>query len=104
MLFEWNDDLAIAGRISVEDQKHNVTARKEVILVAAAFQTLKLLEYSGIADKDLFQSHKAPLTIDNPNVGGSLQDHLMTGISFEAIDGSMRHMLSFFKGERRGIQ
>jgi hypothetical protein len=51
MLFEWNDDLAIAGRISVD-----------------------------------------------------IQDHLMTGISFEAIDGSMRHMLSFFKGERRGIQ
>lgn len=89
ILFESKDDLVIAKGVSVniKGETHTVTARKEVILAAGAFQTPKLLELSGIGNKDLLQSHGIPVMIDNPNVGENLQDHLMTGISIEVNDG-----------------
>jgi choline dehydrogenase-like flavoprotein len=98
ILFESKDDLEIAKGVSVniEGEKHIVTACKEVVLAAGAFQTPKLLEFSGIGDKDLLQSHGIRVIIDNPNVGENLQDHLMTGISLEVNhciftgDGLMR--------------
>jgi choline dehydrogenase-like flavoprotein len=89
ILFEPFDDMPSAKGVTVDIQgeKHTVTARKEVILAAGVFQTPKLLELSGIGNKDLLQSHGIPMIVENPNVGENLQDHLMTGISFEVNDG-----------------
>ena len=74
-------------RAIVKDKEYTVKARKEVILAAGAFQTPKLLELSGIGDRKLLENHGIHVFIDNPNVGENLQDHLMTGISYEVIDG-----------------
>lgn len=67
-------------------QRKAVIARKDVILAAGAFQSPKLLELSGIGDSELLKSHNITPLIRNPAVGENLQDHLMTGISFEVKD------------------
>ena len=62
-------------------------AQKEVLLAAGVFQSPKLLELSGIGGRELLSKHGIDTIIDNANVGENLQDHLMTGISFEVVDG-----------------
>ena len=73
--------------VTVEEKSFTVKASREVILAAGAFQTPKLLELSGIGGRELLEKHGIHVFIDNSNVGENLQDHLMTGISFEVIDG-----------------
>lgn len=73
--------------VTLHDNAQEVHARMEVILAAGAFQSPKLLELSGIGDSSLLESHGIPLIINNPNVGENLQDHLMTGISYEVKEG-----------------
>lgn len=63
------------------------TAKREVILCAGAIQSPQLLELSGIGSPDLLQLHGIEVMVDNPYVGENLQDHPMTGMSFEVIDG-----------------
>ncbi|MCJ1382288.1 hypothetical protein MMC17_005401 [Xylographa soralifera] len=74
-------------QVIVGDQTRTITARKEVILAAGVFQSPKLLELSGIGGHELLKKHGIDTVIDSPHVGENLQDHLMTGISFEVIDG-----------------
>lgn len=70
-------------------EEHQVRAAREVILAAGAYQSPKLLELSGIGNKLVLEKHGIPTRVENSNVGENLQDHLMTGISFEAADGVM---------------
>ena len=63
--------------------------RKEVILAAGTFQSPKILELSGIGNPKILTLLDITVKFDNENVGENLQDHLMTGISFEASDGVM---------------
>lgn len=66
-----------------------VNARRDVILAAGVFQTPKLLELSGIGNKSLLQKLGIDCKVDNPGVGENLQDHMMTGVSFEVAEGIM---------------
>lgn len=89
ILLEKKSDSVIARGVLVtlQDNTQEVNARKEVILAAGAFQSPKLLELSGIGDSNLLKSYGIPVIINNPNVGENLQDHLMTGISYEVKEG-----------------
>ncbi|KAI0839568.1 putative GMC oxidoreductase [Hypoxylon sp. FL0890] len=69
--------------------EHEVKASREVILAAGAFQSPKILELSGIGDESLLSKFGITTKVNNPNVGENLQDHLMTGVSFEVADGVM---------------
>lgn len=85
-----NTEDGVAARgvlVTLHDNAQEVHARTEVILAAGAFQSPKLLELSGIGDSSLLESHGIPVIINNPNVGENLQDHLMTGISYEVKEG-----------------
>ncbi|KAI0818292.1 glucose-methanol-choline oxidoreductase-like protein [Xylaria sp. FL0064] len=64
-----------------------VKARKEVILSAGALHSPKILELSGIGDPELLSSLSIPVIISNKYVGDNLQDHPMSGLSFEVKDG-----------------
>ena len=61
-------------------------ARKEVIVAAGTLNSPKILELSGIGNPDILQSHGVDALIANNSVGENLQDHAMTGISFEVRD------------------
>ena len=83
-------DLSARGvKFVYANQTHEIIAEKEVILAAGALQSPKLLELSGIGDAEILKSHGVSVLIPNPNVGENLQDHLMTGISYEVNDGVM---------------
>lgn len=76
-------EVAINGR----PQPHTIKANKEVILSAGTFNTPKLLELSGVGNEKVLSQFGIPTIIKNSSVGENLQDHLMTGISFEVADG-----------------
>ncbi|MGQ4827912.1 GMC family oxidoreductase N-terminal domain-containing protein, partial [Enterococcus faecalis] len=63
---EWRRD----GRL------YTARAAAEVILAAGAINTPQLLQLSGIGPADLLQSLGIPVVLDQPEVGGNLQDHL----------------------------
>ena len=72
-----------------EGKSFRVRVGKEAILAAGAFQSPENLELSGIGNPQILMPLDIPVVIDNKNVGENLQDHLMTGVSFEASDGVM---------------
>ncbi|MEM1397389.1 MAG: GMC family oxidoreductase N-terminal domain-containing protein, partial [Pseudomonadota bacterium] len=53
-----------------------LTAHKEVILSAGAFQSPHLLMLSGIGPKKHLSDHGIEVRVDAPEVGANLQDHL----------------------------
>ncbi|KAI1500750.1 alcohol oxidase [Biscogniauxia marginata] len=71
----------------VEGKIEIFNTAKEVILAAGVFNTPKLLELSGIGAKEILERHGIPVHVDLPGVGENFQDHLMTGISYEVVDG-----------------
>lgn len=75
--------------VSVQGQTKTFSATKEIILAAGVFNTPKLLELSGIGAKSFLEQNDIPVLVENPNVGENLQDHLMTGVSYEVADGIM---------------
>ncbi|KUJ09211.1 alcohol oxidase [Mollisia scopiformis] len=89
ILLEKSDTgVSVTGvRFASAGQTFEVKAKKEVILCAGAFHSPSILELSGIGDSALLKKHGINVFVDNPNVGENLQDHAMTGVSFEAADG-----------------
>lgn len=82
------DDIKATGvEVSIDGKTETITPKKEVILAAGVFNTPKLLEVSGIGDKSTLEKHGIPVVVDLPGVGENLQDHLMTGLSYEVVDG-----------------
>lgn len=79
--------VAIGVQASVEGKLKNFTAAKEVILASGAIGSPQILELSGVGDKTRLDKHGIPVVVDLPGVGENLQDHLMTGISYEVVDG-----------------
>ena len=59
-------------------------AAREVILAAGAVGTPKLLQLSGIGDRNLLERHNIPVTHHAPAVGKNLQDHLCVSYYFRA--------------------
>lgn len=55
----------------------------------SADNIIQLLELSGIGNKEILTKHGIPVVVDLPAVGENLQDHLMTGVSYEVVDGVM---------------
>jgi choline dehydrogenase-like flavoprotein len=55
---------------------HTLTATKEVILSAGAFNSPQILMLSGIGDASILQQHNIALKHHLPGVGKNLQDHV----------------------------
>jgi len=56
--------------------KFVLTARKEVVLSAGAFQSPQLLMVSGIGPREQLEAHNITVLADRPGVGSNMQDHL----------------------------
>ncbi|KAI1821955.1 oxidoreductase [Xylaria intraflava] len=61
-------------------------ARKEVVICAGALQSPKLLELSGIGNANILKQHGIEAIKDLPGVGENLQDHILSGITYDAVD------------------
>ncbi|KAK9327734.1 hypothetical protein V1520DRAFT_357651 [Lipomyces starkeyi] len=86
-LLSSGDVVAAGVYVTRNGTKELLKARKEVLLCAGVFHSLQLLELSGIGDAQLLQSHGIEVLVDNPNVGENLQDHPLTGMCYEVVDG-----------------
>ncbi|KAI0383488.1 putative GMC oxidoreductase [Hypomontagnella monticulosa] len=80
---------AVGVNALVEGKTATFIPTKEVILASGVYNTPKLLELSGIGNKELLEKHGIEAQVDLPGVGENLQDHLMTGLSYEVADGVM---------------
>lgn len=65
-----------------------VKARKEVILAAGALSSPRLLELSGIGNATVLEDLGIKVIVNNPHVGENLQNHILTGTTFEVQDDS----------------
>jgi choline dehydrogenase-like flavoprotein len=69
---------ATGVQLTHNGQTTTIKATKEVIMAAGAFHTPKLLELSGIGDKERLTKLGIPVVFDQPGVGENLQNHLMS--------------------------
>ncbi|KAI0469868.1 GMC oxidoreductase [Xylariaceae sp. FL0804] len=83
---------------SKDGATQTVQANQEVILCAGAINSPRLLELSGVGGADLLQHLGIEVVVDNPHVGENLQNHLFTGLVFEARD-DMDTIDAFFRQE-----
>ena len=68
--------------VSTGNTSYTLSARKEVIVSAGAFQSPQLLMVSGIGPAPLLQSFDIPLVQDVPGVGQEMWDHPWFSSSF----------------------
>ena len=59
-----------------------LSARKEVILSAGAFQSPQLLMVSGVGPKDTLQEYDIPIVANLPGVGQNMWDHVLFSVSY----------------------
>jgi choline dehydrogenase len=64
---------AVGIACSTKTENFTLTARKEVILSAGAFQSPQLLMVSGIGPKEILDKFEIPVLLDTPGVGKGLQ-------------------------------
>lgn len=69
-----------------EGSAQSVAVRKEAIISAGAINSPRLLELSGVGGAELLQRLGVDVVVDNSHVGENLQNHPLTGLSFEARD------------------
>jgi choline dehydrogenase len=86
----WVGKLRCEGRrvLGVEyvrgNEQRYVAAEREVIICAGTVNSPQLLQLSGIGPAGLLGAHGIAPVLDNPAVGGNLQDHLAVVYSFKA--------------------
>ena len=59
-----------------------ISARKEIIISAGAFQSPQLLMVSGIGPQQMLQNLNIPVLVDRPGVGQNMWDHPYFATSF----------------------
>jgi choline dehydrogenase len=64
-------------------------AQREVILCAGTYQSPQLLMLSGIGPRDELHGYGIDVLVDQPAVGGNLQDHLNAGVILFTDDPTM---------------
>lgn len=89
LLVKNQDGIVKATGVEFRDkggEKRQVRAQREVVLAAGALHTPKLLELSGIGNKDVLARYDIPCHVNNPNVGENIQDHGFVPYSWEVAD------------------
>jgi choline dehydrogenase len=82
--------LASGNQLTGVEYRHDgqtvrVSAAREVIVCAGAYETPKLLMLSGIGPADVLRSHGIDVVADLPGVGQNLQDHMILGICYLSL-------------------
>ncbi|OUS05231.1 choline dehydrogenase [Rhodobacterales bacterium 52_120_T64] len=78
-----------------------IHARAEVILAAGSVASPQLLQLSGIGPGKVLQRYGVSVLVDNPNVGGNLQDHLGINYYFQATEPTLNNVLRPWYGKVR---
>ena len=68
--------------VTTAGRNYTLTAKKEVILSAGAFQSPQLLMVSGVGPRKTLYQHDIPVIKDLPGVGQSMMDHVYFTIAY----------------------
>lgn len=68
-------------------ERHEVRARREVLLCAGAIQSPQVLELSGIGKPEVLRKAGVEVKVDLPSVGENFQDHVVAGVGYELAPG-----------------
>jgi choline dehydrogenase len=68
--------------VSNAGQQYTLSAKREVILAAGAFQSPQLLMVSGVGPAATLNKYNIPVIADRPGVGQNMQDHILMGPSY----------------------
>jgi choline dehydrogenase len=71
------------GVVVQERNQFVLTATREVILSAGAFQSPQLLMVSGVGPADVVSKHGVKVIVDLPGVGQNMWDHVFFGPSYQ---------------------
>lgn len=82
---EAGEILAEGVQYSKDGETKTVKADKEVVLTAGTLNSSRLLELSGVGNAELLRGLGIDVVLDNPHIGENLQNHVMVGASFEAL-------------------
>ncbi|OBT65798.1 hypothetical protein VE03_03316 [Pseudogymnoascus sp. 23342-1-I1] len=83
-----SDDGEVTGVEFLHSEKsHTVLAKKEVVLSAGAIKSPQILELSGIGNPSILASAGIKCVVDNARVGENFQDHPVTAMGYELVDG-----------------
>ena len=86
----FNGTIATGVRVSSLGLEYTLSAKKEVILSAGAFQSPQLLMLSGIGPKSTLDKFGIPVKSELPGVGQNMWDHIMFGqtyqVNFDTLD------------------
>ncbi len=84
-------------RLNIEDQravglwyvqngkKHEIRARREIILCGGSINSPQILMLSGIGRVSHLQEYGIPVLMDLPGVGQNLQDHLLISLHYRCL-------------------
>lgn len=88
-------NLEATGIEYIKDKKKNIiNCNKEIILCAGTINSPKILQLSGIGEKNLLDSLGIKVKFENKNVGINLRDHLQTRMVYEV---KSKQNLNFLK-------
>ena len=76
------DKKATGVMVDSQGKQFTLTARKEVILSAGAFQSPQLLMVSGVGPASQLKEYSIDIVADRPGVGQNMQDHLIFAPSY----------------------
>ncbi|CAG7993241.1 unnamed protein product [Penicillium salamii] len=77
-----DDKNAVGVQAEYKNTSFTLSARKEVIISAGAFQSPQVLMLSGIGPKDTLDSLHIPIVAESPGVGQNMWDHVFFGVTF----------------------
>lgn len=69
-------------QVDTAGKVYTLSARKEVILSAGAFQSPQLLMVSGVGPRATLIKYNIPIVADRPGVGQNMWDHILFGPSY----------------------
>ena len=78
---------------------HVARARGEVILSAGAVASPQLLQRSGVGPGTLLQRLGLPVVLDQPRVGGELQDHIAISYYYRSREPTLNNLLYPWHGK-----
>jgi choline dehydrogenase len=84
-----------------DNERGFAPADREVIVCAGTVNSPQLLQLSGIGPGELLREHGVETVLDNPAVGGNLQDHLAVVYSFKATRPTLNDELQSLIGRLR---
>lgn len=90
---------ASAVEVIHEGERRVLRARREVILCSGGVNSAQLLQLSGIGPGGLLQSYGIDVRVDNPNVGGNLQDHLAISYYYRSTEPTLNNQLAPWWGK-----